>query len=71
MATQPTLDNLFSILKDISQRLKTAEILIGQGLPQFSNSTRPTASDVEGAIIYNTDTNKHQGSDGTTWNDLY
>jgi len=26
---------------------------------------------VAGAIIFNSDTNRHQGFDGTTWNDLY
>jgi len=39
--------------------------------PKVSNAERVGLTTVSGAIIYNTDTNKHQGYDGTTWNDFY
>lgn len=41
-------------------------------LPSRLNATEISGlTTVAGAIIYNTTTNKHQGYDGTTWNDLY
>jgi len=37
-------------------------------LPQFSNSTRPTASAaLKGMVIYNTTTNKLQMCTGSAW----
>ena len=40
--------------------------------PIISTGTRNgIGGTVAGAIIYNSTTNKHQGYDGTTWNDLY
>jgi len=37
-------------------------------LPQFSNSTRPTASAaLKGMVIYNTTTNKLQVCTGSAW----
>ncbi len=39
---------------------------------QRNNLTNYTDTGIEaGAIIYNKDTNKHQGYNGTSWNDLY
>lgn len=38
---------------------------------QYATAERPDATQNEGMIIYNSTTSKHQGSDGSTWNDLY
>ena len=37
----------------------------------YATANRPDAADAPGAVIFNTDTSTHQGSDGTSWNDLY
>ena len=39
--------------------------------PRLTNTQRVGLVTEAGAIIYNTSTNKHQGYNGTTWNDLY
>ena len=40
--------------------------------PRMTTSQRDAMTGVEaGAVIYNTTTNKHQGWNGTTWNDMY
>lgn len=39
--------------------------------PRLTNTQRTGLTTEAGAIIYNTSTNKHQGWNGTTWNDLY
>jgi len=39
--------------------------------PRLTSSQRVGLVTEAGAIIYNTSTNKHQGYNGTTWNDLY
>ena len=45
--------------------------------PRVNNTQRNALTNVSGAstetgaIIYNTTTNKHQGYNGTSWNDLY
>jgi hypothetical protein len=39
--------------------------------PRITTSQRAGLSTVAGAIIYNTTTNRHQGYNGTSWNDLY
>ena len=39
--------------------------------PRLTTTQRTGLTTEAGAIIYNTSTNKHQGYNGTTWNDLY
>lgn len=39
--------------------------------PRITTTQRTGLTTVAGAIIYNTTTNRHQGYNGTTWNDLY
>jgi len=39
--------------------------------PRLTTTQRAGLTTEAGAVIYNTDTNKHQGFDGTTWNDFY
>ena len=39
--------------------------------PRLTTTQRTGLTTEAGAIIYNTTTNKHQGYNGTTWNDLY
>ena len=39
--------------------------------PVVTTTTRDGFTTTTGAIIYNSTTNKHQGYDGTQWNDLY
>lgn len=38
---------------------------------QYDTPTRPAAAGAKGAVIFNTTTGKHEGSDGTSWNALY
>jgi len=39
--------------------------------PRLTTTQRVGLATQSGAIIYNTSTNKHQGYNGTSWNDLY
>jgi hypothetical protein len=39
--------------------------------PRLNNTERNALAVVAGAIIYNTQTNRHQGYNGTSWNDFY
>lgn len=39
--------------------------------PKLTDAERGALTPVAGDIIYNTTTNKHQGYDGTTWNNMY
>lgn len=56
-------------LRVISDRLAIAE---RAAIVRFyTTATRPAAAALKGAIIFNTTTLKHEGSNGTTWNALY
>jgi len=37
----------------------------------MTTAQRDLITPVAGMVIYNTTTNKHQGYNGTTWNDFY
>lgn len=39
--------------------------------PKMSTTQRDAMVPIEGMMIYNLTTHKHQGYDGTTWNDMY
>ena len=52
-------------LSDIDLNKKQALQLV------LHNSTSDPSGGVEGQVYYNTDDNKHQGYNGTSWNDLY
>jgi hypothetical protein len=39
--------------------------------PRMTTAQRDLITPVAGMVIYNTTTNKHQGYNGTTWNDFY
>ena len=39
--------------------------------PRMTTTQRDAITAVAGLVIYNTTTNKHQGHDGTSWNDFY
>lgn len=39
--------------------------------PRMTTTQRDAITPVAGLMIYNTTTNKHQGYNGTTWNDFY
>ena len=39
--------------------------------PRMTTAQRDAITPVAGLMIYNTTTNKHQGYNGTTWNDFY
>jgi len=39
--------------------------------PRITTATRDALTPVEGMVIFNTTTKKHQGYNGTTWNDFY
>jgi hypothetical protein len=55
-----------------SARLQVDSTTQGFLPPRMTTSQRNLiSSPAAGLIIYNTDTNKHQGWNGTTWNDFY
>jgi hypothetical protein len=55
-----------------SARLQVDSTTQGFLPPRMTTSQRNLiSSPAAGLIIYNTDTNRHQGWNGTTWNDFY
>jgi hypothetical protein len=54
----------------LERRIAVLE-LSGAQPRRFTTATRPAAVTMPGAIIYNTTTAKHQGSNGSAWSDLY
>lgn len=56
-------------LQALQRRLAALEQ--AQAVHQYSTATRPAASTCKGAIVFNTTTGKHEGSDGTSWNPLW
>ena len=57
---------------DASAAMQIDSTTSGFAPPRMSTTDRDNiSSPLEGLIIYNTTTNKHQGYDGTTWNDFY
>lgn len=57
------------VILELLDRVKRLERR--RGAPHVTTATRPAAADARGMIVFNTDTSRHQGSNGTTWNDLY
>lgn len=54
------------------QLVRSREILTFFQAPRFTTSERDALiSPQDGQIIFNTTTLKHQGYDGTTWNNFY
>ena len=53
-----------------SLQLIFSNIEVGQP-PQMTTTTRDELSFDEGYVIFNLTTKKHQGWDGTSWNDFY
>ena len=64
-----TANALVELLERIEVRL--AKLEARPAVNTYTSSTLPAASTVPGAVIFNSTTSKHQGSDGTTWSDLY
>lgn len=56
-------------LAAIERRVMALEL--AAGIQRLPTSLRPAASVMPGAIIFNTTTAKHEGSNGTSWNALY
>jgi len=63
---------------DINVKASSGSIYINSGIttgalvvPVLTTTQRDTLSGVAGMLIFNSSTNKHQGYDGSTWNDLY
>jgi hypothetical protein len=54
---------------DLQRRVQAIEVVLAT--LRYSSATLPAPSLMQGAVIFNTTTNVHQGSDGTTWNNLY
>lgn len=49
---------------------RLAALETAAGIRRFTTATRPAAASMTGAIILNTTTGRHQGSNGTSWLDL-
>jgi hypothetical protein len=62
--------DLPSLLRDLFSRVSSLETLVRKPR-SYTATSRPDAATNEGALIYNLTTRKHQGSNGTTWTDLY
>jgi hypothetical protein len=54
---------------DLERRLTALEVALG--VKRYTTAARPAASALPGAIILNTTTAKHEGSNGAAWNALY
>jgi hypothetical protein len=61
-----------TISPNTSAALQVSSTTRGFLPPQMTTTQRDAiTTPAAGLIIYNTTTNKHQGYDGTTWNDFY
>lgn len=61
--------NLFDDIRRINERISA--LVNSQAVAQYATAGRPDPAKVKGLIIFNTTTNKHEGSDGSSWNPLY
>lgn len=68
---QPDADFVADTIVDLSKKVEDLQRLVALGFRQYTDSNRPGASTMKGAVIFNTTQGKHQGSDGTNWNNLY
>ena len=69
----PTIDKGYGISKI---NILTKNLLKARGssriqAPNYTGTERDGIDAAPGDVIFNTTTNKHQGYDGTTWNNLY
>lgn len=76
MAETIRIATLDILIKDLSMRLKALEARnlyrkAPSKPPQLTTTERDALDAVAGDFIYNTTTNKHQGYNGSTWNDCY
>lgn len=62
--------DLISEVRDLIKRVERIERSQSVS-PQYTTAERPFAANEPGLIIFNLTTNKHQGSDGTAWQDMY
>jgi hypothetical protein len=71
--TSKTGNILVGTSTDVSTAIMNIESTTQGFLPPRMTTTQRDAisSPAAGLIIYNTTTNKHQGYNGTTWNDFY
>lgn len=71
MAQQPgRQEDVVDLIRSLTARVERIER--SQSVPpRYSAANRPAAADVPGLVIYNTTTLKHQGSNGTIWNDFF
>jgi hypothetical protein len=61
--------DFIEVINEMKQQI--ADLQVATRPLFFATGARPAASTMPGAIIYNTTTAKHQGSNGVTWTDLY
>ena len=58
------------VIRQLNVRISALERTVP--IKHYTTVARPAAAATnKGWIIYNTTTNKHQGSNGSAWNDLY
>jgi len=53
---------------DVGNELTVGSVFLP---PRLTTTERDALEPIEGMVIFNTSTKKHQGWDGTTWNDFY
>jgi hypothetical protein len=63
--------NLKIGLGNASKVLDVSSTTSGILLPRMTTSQRNAMTAIAGEMIYNVTTNKHQGYNGTIWNDFY
>jgi hypothetical protein len=61
--------DLADMLTTMQRRIEALERTVSGSLiaPPYTTAGRPSAIGRDGAIIFNTTTGKHEGSNGTTW----
>lgn len=63
--------DVVSAFAELERRIADFEVSARGIPPAYTTALRPAASTMPRAIIFNTTTGKHEGSDGATWNALY
>ncbi len=64
-----SLDDQLYITKDFGLKMDTTTDTFSP--PKLDSTQISALTPAAGDIVYNTSTNKHQGYDGTSWNDMY
>lgn len=69
--TEATVVDDSLLVVELNESLKYQSTLGGIGIPSMTSAQRDLLTPFSGLVIFNSTTNKHQGYDGSGWNDLY